>query len=1016
MKHKLLAVLCVAVLVSGLFLPASITAEGPVRAARGDPSGVPTFAQATEVYVVVMADLPVASLREAGSAPGARPRASRVAALSSSKAKSHGKKLEKSHDDAIAAAGASPAAKIHDYTTALNGFALQLTADQASLLAKQPGVVYVRPDEMRYPTTDAAPDFLGLTDPAGPWAKGYDGEGVVVGVIDSGIWPEHPSFADDGSYGASPLTLEDTPGNPSCNFGNTAHNPGDAPFVCNNKLIGARQMLGTYRAIIGADPDEYDSARDDNGHGTHTASTAAGNAGVEASMYGIPRGTLSGIAPRARIIAYKALGNLGGFGSDLAAAIDQAVADGVDVINYSVGGGASLIGVDDLAFLFAADAGVFAATSAGNAGPGPETMGGPATVPWITSVGASTQSRFWEGIVVLGDGSTYSGASITPGTGELALVDAEFAGGDLCVPGALDSGAVAGSIVLCRRGAIARADKSLAVAMAGGAGMVMYNNSDVDNLFSDTHWVPSVHIDNTPGLAIKAYIAGDPAPVATIHQGALGTWLTAPSMTIFSSRGPNPVAMDIIKPDVTAPGIQILAGNSPTPDPGDYPGEFFQAIAGTSMSSPVVAGAMALLKQAHPDWSAAMAKSALMTTADPDVSDNDRISMANPFEMGAGQISVGDKAIKGSAFEPGLVYNAGFFEYLGFLCDAASEVFVDPAGTCGFLESIGVPTEATDLNLPSIGVDGVPGSYTLVRTVRSAARENGWRTYRAHVDAPPGFDVTVEPSVIRLKSQQSATFEVTFTNVGAPVGEWRFGALTWRDDTGHYDVRSPIAVLGCLFEAPYEVEGSGMDGSESFGVRFGYTGDYTAAPHGAEAMVVTTDNVPQDPDQTFNPTDGFSTAHAFDLTGAIAARFALPPDSTEAGADLDMFVYDPHGVQVASSGKGGTDELVDILLPENGVYTVYVHGWLTPGGDSDYALESWVVPVAASTQSVTAAPASAVIAETGVVEVTWNGLSEGTQYLGAVSHGDGGGILGLTLVNIDTVPPPAPDSLIAVRR
>src|SRR5262249_50725024 len=148
------------------------------------------------------------------------------------------------------------------------------------------------------------------------------------------------------SYGPPPIVLDNS-SNP-CNFGNTAHNPNDVAFTCNNKLIGAREFLDTYRAVIGFDADEFDSARDDNGHGTHTASTAAGNGGVQASIFGVPRGTISGIAPRARVVSYKGLGKLGGFTSDLAAAIDQAVADGVDVINYSVGGGASLTGADDI--------------------------------------------------------------------------------------------------------------------------------------------------------------------------------------------------------------------------------------------------------------------------------------------------------------------------------------------------------------------------------------------------------------------------------------------------------------------------------------------------------------------------------------------------------------------------------------------------------------------------------------------------------------------------------------------
>jgi subtilisin family serine protease len=619
-------------------------------------------------YVVVMAADPLVVTEGADG-------------LGSAKAEARAAKLTESHDRALASVGAA-GDKVHDYTVALNGFSAILAPAEVEALSARKDVVLILPDELRQPMTDSSPTFLGLTGAGSAYAKGVTGEGVVVGVIDTGIWPEHPSFADDGSYPAPPI------GPLPCEFGNTAHNPNDAPFTCNNKLIGARQMLDTYRAIIGADPDEFDSARDDDGHGTHTASTSAGNAGVEASVLGrtVGVGPISGVAPRAHVVAYKGLGNQGGFGSDLAAAIDQAVADGVDVINYSIGGGASLIGADDIAFLFAADAGVFVATSAGNSGPGPETIGGPASVPWLTAVGASTQDRSFEGTVVLGNGAEYTGVSITLGVGASPLVDAANAGGDLCEPGTLDPALVTGSIVLCRRGVVGRVEKSLAVLEAGGVGMIMYENSDAGSLFSDTHWVPSVHLDNTPGLEIKSYIATDPAPTAEITDTAeIGTWPFAPSMTEFSSRGPNPVAPDIIKPDITAPGIQILAGASPFPDAGFVTGELFQAIAGTSMSSPHVAGLFALIKQVHPNWSAATAKSALMTSSDQDVLDNDRTNQATPFGMGSGHTDPGRPSQDGSAFRPGLAYDAGFLDYLGFLCDEAPEVFVDPAGTCATL-------------------------------------------------------------------------------------------------------------------------------------------------------------------------------------------------------------------------------------------------------------------------------------------------------------------------------------------
>jgi subtilisin family serine protease len=986
-KRKLFNILII--LVISLALTATAFAQNPTKGKSE-----------TESYIVVMKQDPVIAYEgdEAGLR-ATKPGKGGKVNPNSAHVKKYQSHLEAVHDASLAKAGADVDSKVHDYTVALNGYSAFLTADQVQDIERQSAVVMVLPDVMRYPDTDSSPEFMGLTGPAGAWQTGYDGEGVIVGVIDSGIWPEHPSFADDGSFPPAPV-LDDS--RPTCEFGNSDHNEFDAPFECNNKLIGARQMLDTYRFFIGADADEFDSARDDNGHGTHTASTAAGNAGVAASIFGIPRGTISGIAPRAQVIAYKALGNLGGFTSDLAAAIDQAVADGVDVINYSIGGGAAGPGADEIAFLFADAAGVFVATSAGNSGSGPATLGNPGTMPWLTTVGASTQSRFYQGTVVLGNGATYTGASITPGASSAPLVDAADHGGDLCVPGTLDTG-VAGNIVLCRRGAIARAAKSLAVLQAGGVGMIMYENSDDNSLFSDSHWVPSVQVDNTPGLAIKAYIASASAPTAELVTEQVSEWPSAPSMTYFSSRGPNPVSPDLIKPDVTAPGIQILAGNSPFPDPGSTPpGELFQAIAGTSMSSPHVAGLFALLKQANPDWSPAMAKSALMTTASQDVRDNDRVSQADPFDMGSGHVKPGNGVHKGSAFQPGLAYHAGLFEYAAYTCGENFGVFSQ--GSCDFLESIGVPSEPYNLNVPSIGIAELAGTKTVQRTVTSVAQENGWRDYSVSVDAPDGYDVTVSPSSFRLKSGQSVTYYVTINNVGAPIGEWRFGSLTWSDDTGHYDVYSAIAVKGALFEAPAEVLGSGTDSSTSFDVSFGYTGIYSTATHGLVPSTVTSDNVVQDPDQSFNPNDGYSNLHQFNLSGAAYFRIAMPPESVADpdAIDLDIYVYDPNGVQVASSTSGGTDELVDILLPMDGTWSVYVHGWQTAGPSADYDMYSWVISATpGGNLSVDSAPTSAALATTGTVDVSWTGATAGQWHLGAVSHTGDVGLMGLTLVNVD---------------
>lgn len=961
------------------------------------------FAQADEApsaqgdaksYIVVMADDPIVAYE--GDVPGykaTKPGKGKKINPNSAHVRKYKKFLEESHDDSLDAAGVDTDAKVNDYAFGLNGYSAILTESQVEALRAQKDVLLVLEDQMRYPQTDSSPEYLGLAVNGGAYDSGITGEDVVVGIIDSGIWPEHPSFADDGSYAPLPgyAGLD-------CDFGNTAQNSADLPFTCNNKLLGAYQMLNTYRALIPIQPFEFDSARDDDGHGTHTASTTAGNAGVAASMYGVDLGEISGIAPRARIIAYKGLGAGGGFTSDLASAIDQAVADGVDVINYSIGGGASIpVGADDISFLFAADAGVFVATSAGNSGPGGDTVGSPGNAPWLTTVGANTQPRFYEGTVAPKGGPTVTGASLTSGVARATFVDAEFAGGDLCVPGTLDPGMVSGNIVLCRRGAIARADKSLAVFQAGGVGMVMYNNTDSDNLFTDTHWVPSVHVNNTDGLKLKKYIAnkGDKAQVEIKNTGNVKNFAAAPSMTYFSSRGPNGPVPDIIKPDITAPGLQILAGQSPYADPF---GHDFQAIAGTSMSSPHIAGVFALLKQAHPDWTAAMAKSAIMTTADPNVKSEDQTTQATPFEMGAGQVDPGKVYDAGSAFNPGLVYDAGFYEYIGFLCGA--DYGIVSAGFCAFVEGLGIPFDASDLNYPSIGVAELAGSQTVVRTVTNVADETV--IYTAHTQAPNGYAVTVAPHQLVLNPGDSATFEVTITNKNAPIGEWRFGSLTW-EGSGGYSVRSPIAVNGALFDAPTEVAGTGATGSTSFDVTFGYNGSYTAGAHGLVPSTVLSGSICQDPDQTYPsgddatcPAGGVDT-FSIPLTGSAYLRISLVIPGPD---DIDLFLENSSGTIIASSTNGGTDEQIDLLLPPDDTYTLVVHGWSVPSAPLAYAIDTWSVPLATGgSLMIDNAPSSATLGAVETIDVSWSGLAPG-HYLGAVSHTGDIGLMGLTLVDV----------------
>ncbi len=1012
MRRNLLVVVAALATALASAIPAG---AGPVGIAAAD-------AGSKAPYIVVMEASPVLGNEELAPAEGDAPDPA------SAPVETYVEEIQTEKAEVLETAGIDESAMVASFDYAANGFSAILTEGEADALAQQKGVVSVVRDELHQLHTSHSPHFLGLDDRRGAYASGYTGAGVVVGVVDTGIWPEHPSFADNGNLGASPIDFETIDLDPTagefistgCDFGNQAYEPTDAPFTCNNKLIGARNMRSLYDTLI---PGElYHSARDYDGHGTHTSSTAVGNADVESVIFGRDFGKVSGIAPDAWVVMYSACGDLGCFGGDLADAIDQSVADGVDVINYSIGSDTpGLNGPDDIAFLFAADAGVFVATSAGNAGPGASTIGSPTAVPWITSVGASEQAKTYVAEARTGDSlrsksrwshwfkkdqGVYEGASITPGTGgQLPFVDAADHGNELCDPAVTFDPAITGAVVLCLRGVQARVEKSQAVFEQGGAGMVLYNPDDIQDLVTDNHWVPSVHINLTDGSALKQYIADNGANATVEITDGERERQRGNTMAAFSSRGPvgSPASPDIIKPDVTAPGVNILAGASPTPTLG-APGQLFQSISGTSMASPHVAGLFALLKQAHPDWSPAVAKSALMTTARQDVRKEDGKTKADPFDFGAGHVDPSGRASTlGSVFNPGLAYDAGLFEYVGFTCGADAGIFTP--GSCDFVEAQGVPMETYNLNVPSIGVSEVPGSKTVLRTVTNVSDESA--TYRAKVKDPRGYDVDVSPNRIRLAPGESVTFEVTIVNKNAPVGQWRFGSLTW--ESGRNKVRSPIAVKAAAIEFPAAVSGEGADGTVSIPVAFGYSGPYTAAAHGMTADVPVSGTVGFDEDQTFSPDDvatNGASAHTFTLTGSAQLRITMDITDTTGAAtnDIDLFLF-KGDEQVAASTAGGIDEQIDIELPGDGEYTLYVHGWQVaePDPGVGYTFHVWDVPLATGgSLSITAAPTEATQGTVGTVEATWTGVTPSGSYLGAVSHSDPSGILGLTLVEVDS--------------
>jgi hypothetical protein len=940
--------------------------------------------------------------------------------LDSAKAKAKEKTLKASHGKALKKAGLSTRDQTNEYTNSLNGFSVLADHAEAEKLAADPAVAMVVPDELRqkqsvkgaagsddisYAKGDTLRQFLGI-DPKGSSQKAGKkadktssglGDGELLGVIDSGIWPEHPSFADDGSYPDAPEL-----GGDYCEFGNTAANPEDAAFECNDKLVGARQMLNTYRALVGPDEGGFDSARDDDGHGTHTASTAAGNANVRAWIYDESRTVdyTSGIAPRAQIIAYKALGALGGFTSDLADAIDQAVEDGVDVINYSIGGGPGVDSADAISFLFANDAGVHVATSAGNSGPGASTIGGPADLPWVTTVGASTQPRFYGGTVQLGNGTKVLGSSVTLGSEKkLPLVDAKDIGNEFCLgEDALgDADAFAefqagaeGKMVLCWRGQSGRSEKSRHVLEAGGKAMILSNVTDVDNYFTDNFRVPTVMVDKSEGDVISAYSRTSGATATIKDTADIDTFEPAPSMAIFSSRGPNPSAGSVIKPDITAPGVQVLAGASPVTIEEDYePGQLFQAIAGTSMSSPVMAGMFLLADEAHPDWSPAAAKSAVMTTAYQDVVDNDRTTQADPFDFGAGHVSA-PKAFN----NPGLVYDSGFYDYVSFLCNVDSPAV--SSGFCASLAGAGYPTTVEDLNYPTIGISQLAGSKTVHRTVTNVSGKDA--TFTASVENPEGMTITVSPSTLTLADGESGEFEVTVKNDTVPFNtDWAFGAVVWKG--AGVTVRSNVAAYATPFEAPGTVSGEGASGSVEFPVQVGFNGTYVPEPAGLAGNEPLAGTVDQDPDQTFGGCTADQpgvSAEPFtveDGTSYLRLELAIPGDD-----DIDLFLC-TGGKQVASSTSGGTDELIEMLAPAPGEYVLYVHGWAVPHAPLDYSVGRW--QAVRGEGGLTVDPTSVEVSNGDVVDVTasWTDAPEGVSY-GVVEHTTDGISYGSTVVQV----------------
>ncbi len=969
--------------------------------------------------------------------------------------------LEQMHDQKLASIGAA-GQKTYSYCHAVNGFAAMLTPAEAAKLRGDKTVLNVWEDFSVDVDTNNSPEFLGLLDKRdGLRSKlGLDGEDVIVGILDTGAIQEHPSFSDtvvcsddDDSDSDSDGPCDDADngdlvqvyGPPPAHWQGICQE-GEAWSAddCNNKLIGARWFVDGFLAGRGSVVEgEFLSPRDSSGHGSHTGSTAAGNSGVIASLNGTPLAEISGMAPRARVAVYKVCWlspgatNFSCFFSDSAAATEAAVIDGVDVLNFSVGTAASFTDTQDLAFLNAATAGVFIARSAGNSGPGPATTN--AGEPWVTSVGASTLDGTAFALAatinspasVAGDYAALEGAITRPLLDSGPITDDLVAADpiDACAP---LNNSIGGKIALIARGACTFVAKVENAVDAGASAVLMYTDGRPKTVMGGaatpkTLSIPGVMIDNAPGLALLAELNAGNAVNATLSAASFTTeTLTGNIMAGFSSRGPYSVESDWVKPDITAPGVRILAAYSPDQSDGSA-GDLFAYLQGTSMSSPHIAGLGALIIEAHPDWSPAQVKSALMTTARQDVFKEDGATPADPFDFGAGHVD------PNNAVDPGLTYDAGLLDYLVASCGTVTPL-LSPSD-CQFVEDVlGLSTDPADLNLPSIGIGELPGTKTVTRTVTavkgfkssnrrdhdgdSDSNRKPAHVYDATIEAPPGFEVTVSPPSLRVRPGESASYEVTITNQTAPPGEWFFGAVNWSDKMGR-NVRSPIAVNAVAIIAPEEISGEGGSGSADFDITFGYTGDYTAGVHGlndASLFLATVEDDPGNSFQFFGP--GTALAFVGEVPdGTAFARWSTFNEyTTGTNDDVDLYLfYCPNFLctQIDSSGNADSNEEVSVLLPANDPaipdpYVVFAHGFDTDGGlPSDVILFAWNFGLVDDAGNLTvSAPSSATIGQTETVNVGWSGLNVGLGFkqLCAISHSDASGIQELTLISIANDP------------
>ncbi|KAK2982266.1 hypothetical protein RJ640_020818, partial [Escallonia rubra] len=672
---------------------------------------------------------------------------------------------------------------VQSYKHGFSGFAARLSEKEAQTIAEKPGVVSVFPDPLLQLHTTRSWDFLkyqtdleilNVSSGSDSSSKSPGSETTIIGILDTawslGIWPESESF-NDKNFGPIPSRWKGT-----CMAGRSFNSTN-----CNRKLIGARWY---------EDPDndisDFNTARDLVGHGTHVAATAAGSLVPDASYYGLASGTAKGGSPESRIAVYRVCTPIGCRGSAILAAFDNAIADGVDVLSLSLGAAAEYepkFSSDPISIgaFHAVEKGITVVCSAGNGGPGPQTVVNAA--PWILTVAATTIDRDFQSDVVLGGNKAIKGGGINFANlqsspvypliyGSSAVEKASEKEARNCDPGSLDGTKVKGKILLCENkdGEYSYKEKLEEVVRLGGIGLILIDD-DFRAVASNYRSFPMTAVTSKDGAEILSYIKSTRNAVATI----------------------------LPTPDVAAPGVGILAswpGNDlsvalPNKDP-----PAFNILSGTSMACPHVSGLAALVKSQNPTWSPSAIRSAIMTTATQTNNLKSQItsaeSIATPYDYGAGEVSITQSS------RPGLVYETDTIDYLQFLCNYGYSVSKIKLLSSTIPDGFTCPENAssdliTNMNYPSMSISELSSkeSKKVSRTVTNVGEDE--ELYTAVVNAPKGLEVKVIPDKLQFtKNLKKLSYEVFFKLSTSSNGEDVFGSIMWTN--GKYRVHSPFVV------------------------------------------------------------------------------------------------------------------------------------------------------------------------------------------------------------------------------